>query len=185
MMVNPVQKQILLQLARDSISNGLKRGKPLSVQVDDYEADLQQARACFVTLHKDGQLRGCIGNLEALRPLVKDVSENAYAAAFRDPRFNPLSDNEFNQLSISISILTPTTDMSFDSEQDLIKQIKPHVDGLILQEGPRRGTFLPTVWEQLPEPKQFLQHLKLKAGLTTDYWSDTIRISRYQTESFE
>lgn len=185
MMVDSTHRQKLLQLARDSIGHGLIHGEALPVRVNEYETELRQARACFVTLHKDGQLRGCIGSLEALRPLVKDVSENAYSAAFRDPRFNPLSKNEFDQLSISISVLTPASDISFDSEQDLIAQIEPNVDGLILQEGSRRGTFLPSVWEQLPETKQFLQHLKLKAGLSTEYWSDTVRVSRYQTESFE
>lgn len=184
-MYNPQQRQQLLQLARDSISWGLLHGRPKSVKLKDFASELLQQRACFVTLHLDHQLRGCIGTLEAHRPLVEDVCENAFAAAFRDPRFGPLQDHEFGQLKLSISVLTPSTDMTFTSEQDLIEQIQPGVDGLILQQGNRKGTFLPSVWQQLPEPKQFLRHLKQKAGLAADYWSDDIRVSRYQTESIE
>jgi len=184
-MYNEEQRIQLLQLARDSIEYGLQFGKALPVRLGDYDLALQQNAACFVTLHKDDQLRGCIGSLEAQQPLVKDVSDNAYSAAFRDPRFNPLQAQERELLELSISVLTPATAMSFSSEQDLLDQIEVGVDGLILQEGYRRGTFLPSVWEQLPDKQQFLQHLKLKAGLAPDHWSDSIQVSRYQTESFE
>jgi len=103
-------------------------------------------------------------------------------AAFRDPRFPPLAADEFDELDIHLSILTPAEPVSFTSEQELITQLQPGIDGLILEEGHRRGTFLPSVWEQLPEPQQFLRHLKQKAGLSPDYWSENIRISRYRTE---
>ncbi len=184
-MYNQQQRVQLLQLARDSISCGLKNSTALMIKVQDFESELQQNRACFVTLHKNNQLRGCIGSLEAHRALVLDVCENAYSAAFRDPRFNRLQENEFDQLALSISVLTPSTEIDFNSEQDLLDKIKPGIDGLILQEGHHRGTFLPSVWEQLPDPVQFLQHLKIKAGLSANFWSDNIRVSRYQTESFE
>lgn len=183
-MYSEAQRSVLLQLAADSITCGLQHGKPLLVDLVDYDPELREQRATFVTLHKQGQLRGCIGSLRALRPLVEDVSENAYAAAFRDPRFNPLKQAEFNQLELSISILSPASPMSFASEQDLLDQLRPGVDGLILQDGRRRGTFLPSVWKELPEKQQFLQHLKLKAGLPVEYWSESIVISRYETESF-
>ena len=179
------QRKQLIKLARDSIAWGLDHARPLDVSVREYDEELQRKAACFVTLHKNGELRGCIGSLEAHRPLVEDVSENAFAAAFRDPRFFALQDDEFDQLSLSISVLTPAQPMQFSSEQDLIAQLRPGVDGLILQEGYHRGTFLPSVWEQLPDPHQFLQHLKMKAGLSPDHWSDQIEVSRYQTESFE
>lgn len=178
-------RQQLLKLARDSIVWGLDHARPLQVSVDDFDDQLQQKAACFVTLHKNGELRGCIGSLEAQRPLVEDVSENAFSAAFRDPRFFALQNDELEQLSLSISVLTPAQPLQFSSEQNLIDQLRPGVDGLILQEGYHRGTFLPSVWEQLPDPKQFLQHLKMKAGLSPDHWSDQIKVSRYQTESFE
>lgn len=184
MMYSPAHRQQLLQLAEQSISSGLEHGRPLSVNVDEFDLELQQQRASFVTLHEAGQLRGCIGSLEAHRALVEDVAENAYAAAFRDPRFGPLRKSEFELLQISISVLSPSTSIQFESEQDLIAQMRPGEDGLILREGFHKGTFLPSVWEQLPEADQFLQHLKIKAGLNPDYWSDSIQVSRYQTESF-
>lgn len=185
MSYNPQQHQILLTLARESIKTGLTKGKALPVDSSDFDPELQQQRASFVTLHKYQQLRGCIGSLQALRPLVEDVSQNAYAAAFRDPRFEPVKASELDQLEISISILTPAEPMSFSSEADLIQQLRPGEDGLILQQGYQRGTFLPAVWEQLPNPKEFLQHLKLKAGLPADYWSDSIQVSRYSAEKIE
>jgi len=176
------QRQYLLQLAHDSISHGLHSGRPLTIEASEVESELWRPRASFVTLHKLGQLRGCIGSLEAHRPLAEDVCENAFAAAFRDPRFNAVNESELEQLQIDISVLTPATPMQFSSQQQLIDQLQPGIDGLILQEGGRRGTFLPSVWEQLPDASQFLQHLKLKAGLPADYWSDSIKISRYTTE---
>ncbi len=159
-----------------------KRARPLKINLADYPAELAEHRATFVTLHKHHQLRGCIGMLEAVRPLAKDIAENAFLAAFRDPRFPPLSDDELGDLDIHLSILTPAEPVAFTSEQDLITQLQPGVDGLILEEGRRRGTFLPSVWEQLPEPEQFLRHLKQKAGLAPDYWSENIKIYRYRTE---
>ena len=182
---NNEQRKILLQLAKDSIFCGLENARPLAINIENFDKELQQHRACFVTLHKYQLLRGCIGSLEASRPLVNDVNENAFAAAFRDPRFNALQHSEFGHLSISISVLTPATEIVFDSEQDLLEKVRPGIDGLILQQDYLRATFLPSVWEQLPDPVEFLKHLKLKAGLTADFWSDNIKISRYQTESFE
>jgi uncharacterized protein len=177
-------RQTLLQIARESISQGLTQGTPLSVIAGNYPAELQAVRACFITLNQRGSLRGCIGHLEASLPLIEDVAENAYSAAFRDPRFPPLAQHELMDLEIHISVLTPSQPISFTSEADLIGQLRPFVDGLILTDGLHRGTFLPSVWEQLPEPALFLRHLKLKAGLTEDYWSDHIQVYRYETESF-
>ncbi|MCX7097568.1 MAG: AmmeMemoRadiSam system protein A [Methylococcales bacterium] len=176
------QQQRLLTLARSSIAEGLKTGRPLQVDLADYPAELTALRATFVTLLKQNQLRGCIGMLEATRPLAEDIATNAFLAAFKDPRFEPLADGELGELEIHLSLLTPAEPVSFTSEQDLISQLQPGIDGLILAEGHRRGTFLPSVWEQLPQPKQFLQHLKQKAGLAPNYWSDTIKAYRYQTE---
>lgn len=178
------ERNILLKLARDSIEHGLRTGKPLKIKISNYASELTVDRACFVTLERQGQLRGCIGMLEAVRPLVEDVAENAFAAAFRDPRFPPLSEDELADLDIHISILSPAELIDFSSEQDLLSKIRPGIDGLILQDGYHRGTFLPSVWEQLPDPRQFLRHLKQKAGLPTDYWSDSVKISRYTTEMF-
>ncbi len=182
--LSPVEREALLKVARQSIRHGLDTGRPLAAPRDLPLDRLYEAGASFVTLHMTGQLRGCIGSLEAYRPLIEDVCENAFAAAFRDPRFPPLSEAELPQLSLSISVLTPAEPLSFNSEQELLAIIEPGVDGLILEDGGHRGTFLPSVWESLPDRRDFLRHLKQKAGLPADYWSDSLRVSRYRTESF-
>jgi len=184
-MLSDTDRQNLLTLARQSIQHGLTRGKAITPEIQTYSTGLQQARASFVTLHKQGELRGCIGSLEAYQPLATDVASNAYNAAFRDPRFPPLNENEFDQLHIHIEILSPPEPIQFSSEQDLLEQLQPGKDGLVLSDNTHRGTFLPTVWESLPRPEQFLFHLKNKAGLPGDYWSDDIKVQRYYTESFE
>lgn len=185
MLLNKEQQVKLLTVAKNSIQQGLTTGKPLQINLADFPSALIVARATFVTLHKNNQLRGCIGVLEAIRPLVEDIAENAYAAAFKDPRFPKLTHEEFNQLSIHLSILSPAEPILFTSELDLLAQLKPGIDGLILQVGSRRSTFLPTVWESLKKPEQFLRQLKQKAGLPPDYWSDNFRIYRYHTELIE
>ncbi len=182
--IDEAMQQTLLTVARKSIDYGLQHGQPLPLKTDDYPSQLQQQCATFVTLSIDGQLRGCIGSLEAHRPLLLDVVHNAYAAAFTDPRFLPLNQSEYAQLEIHISILNPAEEMHFTSEQDLLRQLRPGIDGLIIQAGQQRGTFLPSVWQQLPEPKPFIQHLKLKAGLPADYWSADLRVWRYTSISF-
>ncbi len=178
-------RETLTGLAYASIRHGLEQGGPLKFEaIADTPASLLEQAACFVTLNESGQLRGCIGSLEARRPLAVDVCENAYAAAFRDPRFAALTEPELDKLDLSISVLTPARAMQFESEQDLIRQLRPGVDGLILTDAGRRGTFLPSVWEQLPEATDFLRHLKLKAGLPADHWSDGLRVERYTTISW-
>jgi AmmeMemoRadiSam system protein B/AmmeMemoRadiSam system protein A len=180
------QKDSLKKLSLASIRHGLETGKPLSVNnfisENNEEIELPECQgAAFVTLKKNGELRGCIGSLSACRPLSEDVAENAFAAAFRDYRFNTLTDDELDEIEVSISVLTAPEPMSFTSEQDLLSQLQPGVDGMILTEGGNRGTFLPSVWENLPEPASFLSHLKMKAGLPADYWSGTMKIERYKT----
>ncbi|HNX53494.1 MAG TPA: AmmeMemoRadiSam system protein A [Pontiellaceae bacterium] len=177
-------QQLLVEIARHAISQSLSNRGEKKPGSGKFPAELMQKRATFVTLTIDGQLRGCIGMLEAVRPLAEDVAANARAAAFEDPRFPPLTKKEFEKLEIHISVLSPPEEMTFLSEEDVLNQIRPGVDGLILQEGFRRGTFLPSVWEELPEKKLFWRHLKLKAGLPADYWSDSLRVFRYTTEYF-
>ncbi len=183
-MYSTEERETLRRLALASIEHGLAHGGPLEVQANDYPEALREPRACFVTLERRGDLRGCIGSLQAYRALVEDVTDNAFAAAFRDPRFPPLSERELQGLELHISVLSPAEPMEFDSEADLLAQIRPGIDGLILEEGHHRGTFLPSVWEQLPDAEHFLDHLKLKAGLPGHYWSDAIKVSRYTTEMF-
>jgi AmmeMemoRadiSam system protein B/AmmeMemoRadiSam system protein A len=174
----------LLGIAATSIRHGLEHGKPKPVKANDYPERLREKRASFVTLKQDGALRGCIGTLVASRTLVEDVAHNAHGAAFADKRFAPVTTDEVPQLAIGISVLSTPEPLAFNSEKHLISRIRPAIDGLILAEGNRRGTFLPSVWETLPEPREFLRQLKKKAGLAPDYWSEKIRMQRYTTESF-
>ena len=179
------EQDILLELACRSIIHGLEHGRPPKVSLDTLPSSLVAERASFVTLNTDGgQLRGCIGSLEAYRPLAEDVSHNAWAAAFRDPRFPPLEKDELAGLDIHVSVLGEAEPLEFGSEQELLGLLRPGVDGLILEDNAARGTFLPSVWESLPDPAQFLAHLRLKAGLPADYWSDSLRVWRYTTQSF-
>lgn len=180
----PPQRASLMAVARRSIEQGLVTGHPLVVVPSEYHRDLKQVRASFVTLHIKRQLRGCIGHLEAVQPLVVDVAENAFAAAFRDPRFRPLTQAEWPDVDLHLSLLTIPEPLQFADEADLIRQIRPGEDGLILQDGPNRGTFLPSVWESLPEVEDFLVQLKYKAGLAANHWSDRVEVYRYHAESF-
>lgn len=141
--------------------------------------------ATFVTLTQHGQLRGCIGSLEAYRPLEQDVRANVLAAALRDPRFQPLSAHELPRTRIEVSLLTAPESMQFQNEADAERQLRPGIDGVILECNGRRGTFLPQVWEQLPEARQFMSHLKQKAGLPADYWSPEVRLQRYQVRKWK
>jgi len=183
MPLSEAQRRGLLGIARQSIAYGLQQHRPLPVTPADHPP-FDQPGASFVTLHRQQSLRGCIGSLEAHRPLLLDVAANAFAAAFRDPRFTPLQVDELDDLAISISLLSAAEALLFNSQSALLDQIRPGIDGLILEEGSRRGTFLPSVWESLPDKADFLAHLKMKAGLPPDYWSEQIKVWRYTTESF-
>jgi len=145
---------------------------------------LNEHGATFVTLTQAGNLRGCIGSLQAFRPLHDDVKANAIAAAFSDPRFKPLSATEYNEICIEVSLLSALSAMTVSDEDDAMAQLRPGVDGIVLQCGDKRGTFLPQVWESLPEPRRFLQELKRKAGLPADFWSVEIRLYRYHVDKW-
>jgi AmmeMemoRadiSam system protein A len=174
----------LREVAAASIRHGLRHGRPLSVAPGEHAAPLRAPGASFITLHRQDELRGCIGSLEACRPLVTDVAENAFAAAFRDPRFAPLRADELADLDLHVSVLSAPAELAFADEADLLRQLRPGVDGLILSVDGHRGTFLPSVWESLPRPEHFLAHLKRKAGLPADFWSPALRVMRYTTEAF-
>ncbi len=181
---NREQRRQMLAIADRSIRYGLQHGRPPAIDIGQFYPALQEQRASFVTLKENGQLRGCIGSLEAYRPLALDVNDNAFNAAFRDPRFPPVGPGEVDRLDIRISVLTPPEEMDFIDQADLLRQIRPGIDGLILEDRGRRGTFLPSVWEELPDAADFLRHLKLKAGLPPEWWSPTLRVWRYRTEEF-
>ena len=172
--------RILLKLARSAIA-----GRIGSPGQDMPQADwLRQPGATFVTLTLHGQLRGCIGSLEAHRSLSEDVRNNAVAAAFHDPRFAPLTAAEFAEVVVEVSLLTPAQPMHFRDELDALTQLRPGVDGVIFEYGSYRSTFLPQVWENLAQPRQFLAMLKRKAGLPDDFWAEGIKMSRYTVEKW-
>lgn len=174
--------QALLLLARNAIAEKLGTAHPAEPAA---QPELAHPGAVFVTLTKHGELRGCIGSLEAWRPLHDDVAANARAAAFSDPRFEPVRVEELHGIRVEVSLLRPPQSMSFTNEEDAVRQIRPNIDGVILEYGKHRGTFLPQVWESLPDPRQFMAQLKRKAGLPPDFWSSDIKLSRYTVEKWK
>jgi AmmeMemoRadiSam system protein A len=183
--VSEAHRKILLETARESIRHGFEHDRPLPVDPPGYPEELRAPAPVFVTLTRQRELRGCIGALESNRSLVENVAYYAHAAAFSDSRFPPLTPAELPGLEIAISILSPLEVISFSSEADLVWQLRPGLDGLLLEEGCCRGTFLPSVWEAIPEPVDFVRRLKVKAGLDPDYWSAAIQVSRYTTLCIE
>ncbi len=167
--------RILIPLARAAIGRELGHDLPAAADA----AWLRAPGATFVTLTADGQLRGCIGTLEAHRPLLEDVTANAVAAAFRDPRFQPLGRDEFTAVAIEVSLLSAMEILHSDDEAGALAQLRPEIDGVALQYGHHRSTFLPQVWEQLPDRTEFIAQLKYKAGLPPDFWSSELKLSRY------
>ena len=171
--------EALLALAAGSIEHGLEHAKALPAGSADCAAELAEHGASFVTLRRDGKLRGCIGTSEAHRALVVDVSENGFRAAFKDPRFPALKPDEVLGLEVSVSVLSRPTPMAFSSQQEFLGLLRPGTDGLIIEEGKKRALFLPSVWSQLTETQVFVEHLKAKAGLPKDHWSDTFKARRF------
>jgi len=171
----------LLKLARGEIAAKLGHERPALAE----SSWLAEPGASFVTLTRQGELRGCIGTLEAHRPLGLDVRENAVAAAFRDPRFMPLSLAEFEAIRVEVSLLSPSKPLVVASEEDALAALRPGIDGVVFEYGHYRSTFLPQVWEQLPKPDEFLAHLKRKAGLSMDFWAESVRLSRYTVSKWK
>lgn len=172
---------ILLRLAREAIA--AEFGAPLPPAPD--LPWLREPGATFVTLTQHGNLRGCIGSLAAHRPLLEDVRSNAVAAAFRDPRFEPMQEAELVRTNVEVSLLSPMQPMQFTSEADALAQLRPGVDGVVFEYAHYRSTFLPQVWEQLPSPAGFMAQLKRKAGLPGDFWSPEVRLARYTVEKWK
>lgn len=172
--------QALLVIARNAI------GERFGVDASDYGAlpRLAEPGATFVTLTQHGALRGCIGSLAPYRALADDVAQNAIAAAFRDPRFAPLGRNELPITRIEVSLLGATQPIACSDEADAIARLRPGLDGVILSHGTRRATFLPQVWESLPEPRRFLAELKREAGLPADFWDAAMRVERYTVDKW-
>jgi AmmeMemoRadiSam system protein A len=174
----------LLRIARASIRHGLANDQPLQLAATQMTGRLAELRASFVSVYHRAQLRGCVGNLEATLPLANDVARNAHRAAFRDPRFPPLAGHEFAATAIEVSVLSSPEAIEFESEADLLRRLVPHADGVILTGPNCRATFLPKVWEHLPQPRDFIGELKRKAGLPADYWDASLRFARYRATSY-
>ena len=165
----------MLPIARGAIARELGVSS-VGVEHADW---LREPGACFVTLKQGDALRGCIGSLRAHRPLIADVEANALGAAFRDPRFRPLTAEELERTRIELSLLSALEPLAFDSEQHALAQLRPGIDGVVFEYGYHHSTFLPQVWEELPEPAEFMMHLKHKAGLPPDFWDGEVKLSRY------
>ena len=181
----PEERRYLLNLARESITCAAENRALPSIDLKAVSPNLQRDGASFVTLDKYGRLRGCIGSLEARRPLVIDVQRNAADAALQDPRFPPVRPDEVDQLSIEISVLSLPEPVDYDDAESLFDELRPGVDGVVIERGWHRATFLPQVWEKLPDERQFLERLCLKAGLPPDAYRDgDLAVLTYQVEKF-
>ena len=172
--------RVLIAIAREAIAAAAEwRGRE-----EWSEPWLREHGASFVTLRNRGELRGCIGSIEAHRPLGADVAHNAFAAAYRDPRFAPLETAERALVDVEVSVLSPHTPVAAASEADAIAQLRPHVDGVVFQYGFNQSTFLPQVWESIPDPLDFLMELRLKARLPARFWHPDVKLSRYTVDKY-
>lgn len=177
-------QDILLKQAHASIHHGFINDSPIPLDIKNFPKCLQEQRASFVSIYQDNILRGCVGRLKVNHPLIQDVVENAFNAAFNDDRFDPIEEHELKGLKIRISILSEPELIKTTSESKILESLQPTM-GLILQHQEAMATFLPIVWESIDNPVDFLGELKRKAGLPRDFWSKDIKIYHYSTEEFE
>ncbi len=183
--LSEAERAMLLKLARQAIDTAVRGKGLLPLNMDALPARLRQPGATFVTLTQRGYLRGCIGALEPQQPLAEDVREHAIGAALHDFRFPPVQPEEVEELHIEISRLTLPKDLTYETPQQLLDSLRPGVDGVILRDGARRATFLPQVWEKIPDPEEFLDHLCQKMGVSHDLWRrKKLRVQVYQVEEF-
>jgi AmmeMemoRadiSam system protein A len=180
--LDPAARRELLRTAVSAIECGLGLVEVAPPDPAGLPESLRRARASFVTLTIEGNLRGCCGTLDPTRPLALDVWRNAQATAFRDPRFAPLTQSEWLRADLEISVLSPREPMAVRGEAELLSRLVPGRDGLVLCWRGASATFLPKVWDQLDEPRDFVRHLKLKAGWSAEFWSEEIEAWRYETE---
>ena len=179
-------KGFLLRLARQTIEEVITTGRMPEIGSAGLSNSLTEPKGCFVTLDKDGELRGCIGHIFPQEPLYRAVMDNARSAALEDPRFRPVQAEELTSIEIEISVLTFPQLLRFDSPEDLLRKLRPHVDGVVLKIGLRQATFLPQVWEQLPDKETFLAHLAAKAGLPPTAWRNPgTQVLTYQVDAFK
>ena len=183
--LNQNDRQKLLQIARETIQAVAHQQKLHALDLSQFSEDLQAEGASFVTFTVDGNLRGCIGTLQAYQPLVIDVQARAMQAASQDPRFPPVRPEELKRIKIEISRLTQPEPLSYDSPEQLKSLLRAGIDGVVLSDGYKRATFLPQVWEELPDPEQFLGHLCRKMGCSPNLWKhQMLEVETYQVEEF-
>jgi uncharacterized protein len=173
-------KRALLQVVTDAITLAATKRAQLKLDLERFSPALKELRSCFVSLHRFGELRGCIGSIEPRHPLIEDAAHNGYAVALKDYRFPPLMKAELPGLDVHVTVLSALEKIQCSSEADLLAKLRPNVDGLLIQDGNHQATFLPVMWEQLPAPQDFLQHLKEKAGMSFQHWSDSFCAFRYE-----
>jgi AmmeMemoRadiSam system protein A len=179
------EQRTLLRMAREAMETAVRGERLPPLQTEALTPSLREQGASFVTLTIRGQLRGCIGALEAHQPLAEDVREHAVAAALEDPRFPPVSEAELSRIQIEVSRLTRPVPLEYGDANDLLSKLRPHVDGVILKDGFRRATFLPQVWEKIPKPAEFLDNLCYKMGARGDLWRTRhLEVFVYQVEEF-
>jgi len=179
------EKNVLLHIARTSISAAVTQAPLPDLDIDNRTPALQADGASFVTLTKNGRLRGCIGTMQPYQPLIADVQEHAVAAAMSDFRFPHVKENELQQIKIEISRLTPLEKLAYESADGLLTSLRIGIDGVLVRSGSRQATFLPQVWEQLPKPEKFLSQLCLKMGVSSDFWKEhPMEVFIYQVEKF-
>jgi AmmeMemoRadiSam system protein A len=183
--MNGADGEILLRIARGSVEEALGVGPAFDPSPhQDAEPWLREPGATFVTLRRGDSLRGCVGSIEARRPLAEDVRQNARAAAFHDPRFPPVEPREWPGITVEVSLLSPPEPFPCASEAEALRLLRPGIDGVVFEYGGRRSTFLPQVWEQLSDPREFLDHLRQKAGLPPGFWAPEVRLSRYGVQKW-
>ena len=173
-------KDMLMQIAQESLVKAVKHHKHYSPSRSSFPEDLFDKGAVFVTLHKNGELRGCIGNILPTLSVAQGIANNAYAAALEDNRFSPVTEDELPEITFSISLLTNFERINYINEQDVLKQIKSGKDGIVIRDGNRQGVFLPAVWEQLRDKTEFFKQLKIKAGMNPNYWNNGIKVYRFR-----
>ena len=179
------EQKTLIRMAREAIEHRVRGEKLPPIQTASLTSNLREQGATFVTLTINGQLRGCIGALEAYQPLADDVREHAVAAALEDPRFPPLSENELSRIQVEVSRLTRPVALEYKDADDLLSKLRPNVDGILIKDGSRRATFLPQVWEKIPNPSEFMDNLCYKMGAAHHHWRDKhLDVFTYQVEEF-
>ena len=183
--LSDADRRALLKLARSALTRAVKEGK-LDTKPGAVPSTLSEMKGCFVTLTIQGQLRGCIGNIFPDMPLAQAVIHNAHSAALEDSRFSPVAADELAAIEIEVSVLSVPAPLQFSAPEDLLRKLRPHIDGVVLNFGMRRATFLPQVWDQLPDAQDFLDHLSVKAGLNRGAWREPgASVMTYQVEAFK